>query len=111
MKPIKFPVEHFFWNLKDGMGNSRIEIRDANKNRVFYMSIEGHEYYEEKRLMNELAPLIVNLMNQWAAKTFPDDNAQATPTPKPVDHVQSNGSELVEKKSRGNPWGRAGKPK
>ena len=63
MRPIAYPVEVFYWNLHDEQGNTRVEIRDVNKNTIFMISIKGHEYYEQKRLTDEIAPLVARLMN------------------------------------------------
>ena len=95
MKPIKFPLEAFCWNRYDERGNVRVEIRDANKNFVFYMSIKGRELQEDNRLNKEIVPMVIHLLN----KEF---------EPKEVE-VVTNGN--GEKKKRGNPWGRAGRPK
>ena len=68
MKEIKYPVEMFFWNLHDSQGNTTVEIRDADKNFIINLSIKGHDYYEEKRLINEIVPMIVGLINEDALK-------------------------------------------
>lgn len=100
MKAIQYPVESFFWNLHDELGNSKVEIRDAVRNTVFFMSIKGHEYYEEKHLLEELAPLVVNLMNLGAEKMKSNmDRPPEFSAPAPPPAV-SNGKPAAR---RGNP--------
>lgn len=63
MKPIKYPLETFIWRLHDEQGNARVEVRDADRNFVFYISIKGRAFQDSERLKNELAPRIVRLLN------------------------------------------------
>ena len=68
MREIKYPLELFFWNVHDGQGNVEIQVRDANRSTVFYMRIQGREYHEAKRFTEEIAPLVVRLLNKNAIK-------------------------------------------
>lgn len=63
MKPIKYPLETFIWRLHDEQGNARVEVRDADRNSVFYISIKGRAFQDSERLKNEIAPLIVETLN------------------------------------------------
>mgnify|MGYP001614697063 FL=1 len=63
MKDIVYTVEMFQWHKTDQLGNTQVEIRDKNHMTVFYMRIVGREYLESKRFQEELAPLVVDLLN------------------------------------------------
>ena len=101
MKNIEYPVEMFQWHKTDSLGNTQVEIRDKNHMTVFYMRINGREYLESKRFQDELAPLIVRLMNDSQCERV------APAFPPPVqDSVISNGNapNLIEPpKRRGRP--------
>jgi hypothetical protein len=51
------PVEKFYWN-------GRLSIRDAKKRVIFYLDIDTREYWAVKRLMEGIAPKLVEMMNQ-----------------------------------------------
>jgi len=65
MKPIKYPVEVNTWRIFDENGNGQIEIRDADRNFVFYLRIKGREVGEMNRLKDELTPLVARLLNDY----------------------------------------------
>ena len=64
LKPIKYPLEAFVWQLYDQNSNAQVEIRDANHNTVFFMRLNGCELQSVDRLKNELVPLVVELFNK-----------------------------------------------
>lgn len=88
MKPIKYPLETFIWRLHDEQGNARVEVRDADRNTVFYISIKGRAFQESERLKHEIAPLIVKLLNEnalvYAASQTPRE-ILPEPTPELVE--------------------------
>jgi hypothetical protein len=63
MYPIKYPLEAFVWRLHDGHGNAEIAIRDADRRTIFFMRINGRAMDESTRLINEIVPLVVKLLN------------------------------------------------
>lgn len=102
-KPWEPPVEVFIWN-------NRISIRDKNRRNVFYMEIDGREYWKVRRLREKIAPLVAELLNgnskaEEYYKNNPDDIRSFHGKSLP-EILEANGEKAVR-----NPWGRAGKPK
>ena len=111
MKEIEYPLELFHWNLHDNEGNVKLEVRDVKRKTIFFIGLRGHEYNETKWFIEEMAPLVVKLLNDHAViMSVP---VAAPPAPIPVDPIHtghSNGKVSIEKKVS-NPWGRKGRPK
>lgn len=111
MKDIQYPLELFFWNLHDEQGNVRLEVRDANRVTVFFISIKGRDFQESERLQKYLGPRIVELMNENAVVSRPVREVTADEfmkrhkdIPLVIPVVETNGHiEEVKPKRRGNP--------
>ena len=105
MKPIKYPLEAFVWQLYDQNGNAQVEIRDANRHTVFFMRINGRELQCVDRLKNELAPMVVELLNKQVGFLLHEER-QAVETVHNTLESIGNGSNLQDqpiKRGRGRP--------
>ena|SRR3990167_2876298 len=67
MKDIKYPIESFFWHQHDEQGNVIREIRDADRNTVFFMRIKGRDSQEAARFTENIVPLVIKLLNENAS--------------------------------------------
>ena len=105
MKEIKYPLEIFAWNKFDSEGNVRLEIRDADENTVFFVSMKGREMYEAKRFEEELVPLIVKVINRNANTFDPMEARSKMPDPVTVPIVDQS---LASENGKKHEWIPAG---
>ena len=99
------PVEMFVWGTQED-GNPRFTIRDRVKKTLFHIDLESREYWQVKRMREQIIPLIVELINRNSEKEQPDENGNGSNVflegGKILSEVTAN-IPVIAKKKRGRP--------
>lgn len=92
--------------MYDQQGNAHVEVRDANRNTIFFMRLKGREMQEAKRFREELALLVVRLLNDSnESDTAFEVPLKSSAQNEPVAASNGNGEVIQASKKRGRPLG------